>query len=78
MQIVAALFIDEIDVRAVPGPSTRIDLGGVHAAHDQYVDMNRLGLVDGFSPSTRDAISGLSGPVDRIAAALASPDLVVV
>jgi hypothetical protein len=30
MQIVAALFIDDIDVRSVPGPSTRIDLGGVH------------------------------------------------
>ena len=29
MQIVAALFIDDIDVRSVPGPSTRIDLGGV-------------------------------------------------
>lgn len=24
-----------------------IDLGGVHAAHDQFVDLNRLGLVDG-------------------------------
>lgn len=30
MQIVAALFIEEIDVRQVPGPSTRIDLTGVH------------------------------------------------
>ena len=29
MHIVAALFIDDIDVRPVPGPSTRIDLGGV-------------------------------------------------
>lgn len=29
MQIVAAVFIDTIDVRPVPGPSTRIDLGGV-------------------------------------------------
>ena len=29
MQILAALFIDEIDVRQVEGPSTRIDLGGV-------------------------------------------------
>lgn len=29
MQIVAALFIDDIDIRSVPGPSTRIDLGGV-------------------------------------------------
>src|SRR5687767_118957 len=29
MDIVAALFIDEIDLRQVPGPSTRIDLKGV-------------------------------------------------
>lgn len=29
MQILAALFIDTIDVRSVAGPSTRIDLGGV-------------------------------------------------
>ena len=30
MQIVAALFIEAIDLRQVPGPSTRIDLTGVH------------------------------------------------
>ena len=30
MQIVAALFIEEIDVRQAPGPSTRLDLTGVH------------------------------------------------
>ncbi|MEZ5169074.1 MAG: hypothetical protein R2695_22250, partial [Acidimicrobiales bacterium] len=29
MQIIAALFIDEIDVRSVPGPSTRLDLKGI-------------------------------------------------
>ncbi len=29
MQIIAALFIDSIDLRQVPGPSTRIDLTGV-------------------------------------------------
>jgi hypothetical protein len=29
MQILAALFIDDIDLRPVDGPSTRIDLGGV-------------------------------------------------
>jgi hypothetical protein len=29
MQILAAVFIDTIDVRPVAGPSTRIDLGGV-------------------------------------------------
>jgi len=38
----------------------------------------RLGLVDGFRPATRDALGGLSPGVDRLAAALASPDLVVV
>ncbi|MEZ5372223.1 MAG: hypothetical protein R2704_05725 [Microthrixaceae bacterium] len=30
MQIVAALFTEEIELRPVPGPSTRIDLTGVH------------------------------------------------
>lgn len=30
MDIVAAVFIEDIDVRQVAGPSTRIDLGGVH------------------------------------------------
>lgn len=29
LQILSALFIDDIDVRPVDGPSTRIDLGGV-------------------------------------------------
>ena len=29
MEIVAALFIDEIELRSVPGPSTRIDLTGI-------------------------------------------------
>ena len=29
MHILAALFIDDIDLRQVEGPSTRIDLGGV-------------------------------------------------
>jgi hypothetical protein len=29
MEILAALFIDGIDLRQVPGPSTRIDLTGV-------------------------------------------------
>jgi hypothetical protein len=29
MQIVSALFIDEIDLRPVAGPSTRIDLKGI-------------------------------------------------
>ena len=29
MQIVSALFIDEIELRQVPGPSTRIDLAGI-------------------------------------------------
>jgi len=30
MTIVAAVFIDNIELRQVPGPSTRIDLTGVH------------------------------------------------
>jgi hypothetical protein len=29
MRIIAALFIDTIDLRQVEGPSTRIDLGGI-------------------------------------------------
>lgn len=29
MQILAALFIDDIELRQVPGPSTRIDLTGI-------------------------------------------------
>ena len=29
MQILAAVYIDTIDIRPVPGPSTRIDLGGI-------------------------------------------------
>jgi len=29
MEIVSALFIDEIDLRSVPGPATRIDLKGI-------------------------------------------------
>ncbi len=30
MHIVAAVFIENIELRSVPGPSTRIDLTGVH------------------------------------------------
>lgn len=30
MEIVAAVFIESIDLRPAPGPSTRIDLTGVH------------------------------------------------
>ena len=29
MQILAALFVENIDQRTVPGPATRLDLGGV-------------------------------------------------
>jgi hypothetical protein len=29
VQILVAVFIDTIDIRPVPGPSTRIDLGGI-------------------------------------------------
>ena len=39
MHIVAALFVDDIQLRQVPGPSTRIDLTGVQfsAAAEQTV-----------------------------------------
>ncbi len=39
MHIVAALFIDDIQLRQVPGPSTRIDLTGIQfsAAAEQPV-----------------------------------------
>lgn len=30
MDIVAAVFIEEMEMRQVPGPSTRIDITGVH------------------------------------------------
>lgn len=30
MDIVAAVFIEEMEMRSVPGPSTRIDITGVH------------------------------------------------
>ena len=29
MEIIAALYMDDIELRAVPGPSTRIDLAGI-------------------------------------------------
>jgi len=29
MQIIAALFMDDVELRSVPGPSTRIDLAGI-------------------------------------------------
>lgn len=38
----------------------------------------RLGLPDGFRPETSDALSALQPGIDRLAASLASPDLVVV
>ncbi len=41
MQIIAALFIDDIELRQVPGPSTRIDLTGIQfsAAAPQEVPL---------------------------------------
>ena len=39
---------------------------------------DRLGLIDGFAPATAEALDGLQPGVGRLAAVLASPDLVVV
>ena len=36
-------------IELLPASEGMIDLGGVHAAHDQFVDLNRLGLTDGES-----------------------------
>jgi len=41
------MFIGDDDVWVFVNGQLVIDLGGVHAALDQYVDMNRLGLTDG-------------------------------
>lgn len=38
----------------------------------------RLSLVDGFAPATRAALDGLAPGVERLAAAMASPDVLVV
>lgn len=42
-------FIGDDDVFVFINNKLVIDIGGVHAAVDQYVDLNRLGLVDGQS-----------------------------
>ncbi len=41
------MFVGDDDVFVFVNGELVIDLGGVHAALDQYVDMNRLGLEDG-------------------------------
>ena len=50
----------------------------VELTEDVAALADRFGLVDGFRPATRDALETLNPGPDRLAAALASPDLVVV
>lgn len=58
--------------------ATRANNRAVDASSDVKALAEALGLVDGFTSTSRNAIEALPAGADRIAASLASPDLLVV